>query len=50
MHELVKEMLMLRLTGNAQVKAMLPALEQQVADNDLTAYAAARRIMQQLGF
>lgn len=50
MHELVKEMLMLKLTGNAQVKAMLPALEQQVADNDLTAYAAARRIMQQLGF
>jgi LAO/AO transport system kinase len=50
MHELVKEMLMLKLTGNAQVKALLPALEQQVADNDLTAYAAARRIMQQLGF
>jgi len=50
MHELVKEMLMLKLTGNAQVKAMLPALEQQVADNDLTAYAAARRVMQQLGF
>ena len=50
MHELVKEMLMLKLTQNPEVKALIPTLEQKVADNDTTAYAAARQIMERLGF
>ncbi|MDH3993244.1 MAG: methylmalonyl Co-A mutase-associated GTPase MeaB [Gammaproteobacteria bacterium] len=48
MHQLVNEMLLLKLSGNSQVKAMLPQLEQQVESQDITAYAAARRIMDEL--
>ena len=48
MHQLVQEMLLLRLTRNPAVREMLPALEQQVEDHEITAYAAARRIMSQL--
>jgi len=48
MHQLVNEMLLLTLSSNPQVKAMLPALEQEVENHDITAYAAARRIMDQL--
>lgn len=48
MHQLVKEMLLLRLTQNQAVKELLPALERQVEERETTAYAAARRIMDQL--
>lgn len=48
MHQLVNEMLQLKLSSNSQVKAMLPQLEQEVESQDITAYAAARRIMDQL--
>lgn len=45
MHQLVREMLLLRLTQNPAVKKMLPLLERQVENRQVTAYAAARRIM-----
>ena len=45
MHQLVKEMLMLRLKQNSAVKELLPALERQVEARETTAYAAAKRIM-----
>lgn len=48
MHQLVKEMLLLKLTQNPAVKAMVPMLERQVEDRQTTAYAAARRIMSEL--
>jgi LAO/AO transport system kinase len=48
MHQLVNEMLLLKLSGNSQVKAMLPQLEQEVESQDITAYAAAKRIMDEL--
>jgi LAO/AO transport system kinase len=48
MHQLVNEMLLLRLKQNPAVKKMLPLLEQQVESCEITAYSAARRIMDQL--
>jgi LAO/AO transport system kinase len=45
MHQLVHQMLLLRLARNPRVKALLPELEHRVEDRTLTAYAAARRIM-----
>jgi LAO/AO transport system kinase len=48
MHQLVNEMLLLRLKQNPAVKKMLPLLEQQVEACEITAYSAARRIMDQL--
>ncbi|MCP4812352.1 MAG: methylmalonyl Co-A mutase-associated GTPase MeaB, partial [Planctomycetaceae bacterium] len=48
MHQLVNEMLMLTLSRNPGVKAMLPGLEQEVAQQTTTPYAAAKRIMDQL--
>jgi LAO/AO transport system kinase len=48
MHQLVNEMLLLRLARNPAIKAMLPALEQQVENHETTAYAAARQIMEKL--
>lgn len=48
MHQLVREMMMLRLAQNPAVKDMVPALEQQVENNETTAYVAARRIMSEL--
>ena len=48
MHQLVNEMLLLKLSQNPDVRAMLPAMEQEVENQDTTAYAAARRIMDQL--
>jgi LAO/AO transport system kinase len=47
MHQLVNEMLLLRLKQNPAVKEMLPRLEQQVQNHEITAYAAARQIMDQ---
>ncbi|MEP5566658.1 MAG: methylmalonyl Co-A mutase-associated GTPase MeaB [Halioglobus sp.] len=48
MHQLVNEMLMLKLTQNADVKKMLPALEQGVEEQKITAFTAARRIIDKL--
>ena len=48
MHQLVNEMLLLKLTRNAEVKRLLPELEREVERHTLTAYAAARRIIEQL--
>jgi LAO/AO transport system kinase len=45
MHQLVNELLMLRLKQNPSVKAMLPQLEADVAAQRMTPYAAARQIM-----
>ena len=47
MHQLVNEMLLLRLKQNPAVRKMLPALERQVEKHEITAYSAARRIMDQ---
>ena len=48
MHQLVRGMLLLRLTRNPAVRAMLPELERAVAAQEMTAYAATRQIMDQL--
>jgi hypothetical protein len=40
-------MLLSRLAQNPQAKKMLPLLEQQVENHEITAYVAARRIMDQ---
>ena len=48
MHQLVNEMLLLKLSQNLQVKALLPKLEREVENRETTAYAAARQIMDQL--
>tara|TARA_R110002110_G_C13469795_1_gene720118 strand:+ start:28460 stop:29419 length:960 start_codon:yes stop_codon:yes gene_type:complete len=45
MHQLVDEMLRLRLSRNPAVKALMPQLEHDVEQQKLTAYAAARRVM-----
>ena len=45
MHHLVNEMLLLKLSGNDEVKRMLPELERSVEAHTTTAYAAARRII-----
>lgn len=48
MHQLVDEMLRLKLSRNAAVKSMLPALEQAVKELKTTPYAAARQIIEAL--
>ena len=48
MHQLLHEMLLLKLSQNAKVKALLPALEQAVQRQEITAFAAVRQIMDQL--
>ncbi|MBK6508190.1 MAG: methylmalonyl Co-A mutase-associated GTPase MeaB [Haliea sp.] len=48
MHELLKEMLLLKLAQNAKVKSLLPALELAVERQEITAFAAVRQIMDQL--
>ena len=45
MRQLVNEMLMLTLSQNPEVKALLPQLESDVTARRTTAYAAARRII-----
>jgi LAO/AO transport system kinase len=47
MHQLVREMLMQRLAQNPAVRELVPLLERQVENCEITAYAAARRIMDQ---
>jgi LAO/AO transport system kinase len=48
MHELLKEMLLLKLAQNKNVKSLLPALELAVERQEITAFAAVRQIMDQL--
>jgi LAO/AO transport system kinase len=48
MRQLLNEMLLLKLSQNAVVKAMLPALELAVERQEITAFAAVRKIMDQL--
>lgn len=48
MHQLVNEMLLLKLKQNPAVKRMLPELEESVENRRITAYAAARQIMDEL--
>jgi len=48
MHQLLHEMLLLKLSQNTKVKAVLPALEEAVRRQDITAFAAVRQIMDQL--
>jgi LAO/AO transport system kinase len=48
MHHLVNEMLILKLSTNPRVKALLPELESAVENQSTTAYAAARRIIDML--
>jgi LAO/AO transport system kinase len=48
MRHLVDEMLRQRLTQNPAVRAMLPALERAVEKREITAYSAARQIIEQL--
>jgi len=48
MHQLVNQMLLLKLDQNAQVKAMLPQLELDVENQRLTPYSAARAIIDKL--
>jgi len=48
MHQLVDEMLRFKLTRNAEVKSMLPALEQAVKELKTTPYAAAKQIIDAL--
>lgn len=48
MRQLLNEMLRLKLSQNAQVKSMLPTLEQAVERQEITAFAAVRQIMEQL--
>ena len=48
MHPLVNEMLLPKLSQNPAVKAMLPRLDNEVAGQTTTAYAAARQIMDQI--
>ncbi len=48
MHQLVNEMLLLKLSQNPAVRDMLPDLERDVESQQITAYAAARQIIEQL--
>jgi len=48
MHQLVNEMLMLRLHQSSEVRALLPELERRVERQEITAYAAAREVIEKL--
>lgn len=48
MHQLVNEMLLLTLSSNREVKELLPSLEAQVQNAQITPYAAARKIIEKL--
>ena len=47
MHQLLNEMLLLKMSRNTEVKALLPALEQAVQRQETTAFAAVRQLMAQ---
>jgi len=48
MHQLLHEMLLLKLSQNSKISTMLPALEQAVERQEITAFAAVRQIMDKL--
>jgi len=48
MRQLMHEMLLQKLSQNKKVKALLPELEAAVTRQEITAFAAVRRIMEQL--
>ena len=48
MHQLVNEMLLLKLSQNPEVKRLLPGLEERVEKQQVTAFAAARQIIEKL--
>jgi LAO/AO transport system kinase len=48
MHQLVNEMLHLRLEKNPEIKALLPSLERSVEQHAVTPYSAARQILSKL--
>ncbi|MEZ5573248.1 MAG: methylmalonyl Co-A mutase-associated GTPase MeaB [Halioglobus sp.] len=48
MRQLLHEMLLLQLSRNPRVKAMLPQLEEAVERQEITAFAAVRKIMEAL--
>ena len=48
MHQLVNEMLLLKLSQNSEVRRKLPILELRVENREITAYAAARQIIEEL--
>lgn len=48
MHQLVNEMLLLKLSQNPEVKQMLPSLERSVEEHQITAFAAARQVIDKL--
>ncbi len=45
MHQLINDLLRLKLTSNPAIKHLLPALEKDVAEGKITAYAAARQVI-----
>ena len=45
MHHLVDELLQLKLNSNPEARALLPQLEQQVVQHEITPYTAARKII-----
>jgi LAO/AO transport system kinase len=45
MHQLVNEMLLRKLEKNPAIKALIPTLEAAVENHSITAYAAARQII-----
>ena len=45
MHQLIREGLETKLRANPQIKALLPELEKAVAEQDVTTYTAAKRIL-----
>jgi len=48
MRQLMHEMLLQKLSQNKKMKALLPELEAAVKRQEITAFAAVRRIMEQL--
>jgi LAO/AO transport system kinase len=48
MRQLLNQILLLKLSQNATVKSMLPALEKSVERQEITAFAAVRQIMDHL--
>lgn len=48
MHQLVNEMLLLKLDQNPEIKKLLPALEASVEAQIVTPYSAARQILEKL--
>jgi LAO/AO transport system kinase len=48
MRQLLQEMLLMKLTQNANVQRLLPELERAVERQEITPFAAVRQIMDQL--